>query len=60
MDAVWLKVIALVLIIEGIGPALFPKRWSRYLKQLSTLPAEHFRGYGLVMLLIACIILYSQ
>jgi hypothetical protein len=28
-------VLAIVLIIEGIGPLLFPNRWQAYLKEIS-------------------------
>ncbi|QIR13527.1 DUF2065 domain-containing protein [Shewanella aestuarii] len=32
---IFVTAIALVLIIEGIGPLLFPQKWKKYLLELS-------------------------
>lgn len=42
---VWMSV-ALVLIVEGLGPMLFPAAWKRYLMNLTTLPNSLLRRVG--------------
>ncbi|MER2493831.1 DUF2065 domain-containing protein [Catenovulum sediminis] len=58
MDIDWLKLIALFLILEGIGPFLFPNKWKRYLIQMATLPANQLRVIGGGLLLVGTIILW--
>ncbi|MGL5392382.1 MAG: DUF2065 domain-containing protein [Shewanella sp.] len=38
--------IALVLILEGVGPLLFPNKWRRYLSDLSEQPTPLLRRLG--------------
>ena len=38
--------IALVLILEGIGPLLFPEKWQKYLLELSTQKQNVLRRLG--------------
>lgn len=48
----WLwPALALLLIIEGVGPFLFPNRWQSYLRKLSSEPAQNLRQLGLVLVL---------
>lgn len=42
---------ALVLILEGLLPALNPIGWRRAVEQLSTLPDHTIRSFGIVMVL---------
>jgi len=42
-------VIALVLILEGLFPALNPGGWSRMIDQISQLPERTIRVGGLIM-----------
>ena len=35
---------ALVLIIEGIGPMLFPNKWRNYLQQMVEQPVNQLRS----------------
>ncbi len=49
---------ALVLVLEGLGPMLFPSKWKRYIIQLATLPAEQLRTVGGVMVTIGLVSLY--
>jgi uncharacterized protein YjeT (DUF2065 family) len=38
--------IALVLILEGVGPLLFPNKWRRYLNELSNQNQQVLRRIG--------------
>jgi uncharacterized protein YjeT (DUF2065 family) len=49
-DWLW-PALALLLIIEGIGPLLFPNRWQSYLRKLSAEPAQNLRQLGFVLVL---------
>jgi len=51
-------VLGLVLIIEGIGPALFPNRWKNYLLRITKESPSNLRTLGLVMLIFGIIFLY--
>ncbi len=51
----------LVLIIEGLAPALFPNKWKNYLLKLAKQPAKDIRNIALFILTLgAIIILLSQ
>lgn len=55
MNWEWLwPALALLLIIEGLGPLLFPNRWQAYLRKLSQEPAANLRQLGLMLVLIGC------
>ncbi|SFR59035.1 DUF2065 domain-containing protein [Thiomicrospira sp. ALE5] len=43
---------ALVLIIEGLLPLLFPKLWRRMVLSAANLPLNHLRMTGLALVLI--------
>ena len=45
--------LCLTLLIESIGPLLFPNRWQRYLAKLSKEPAKNIQTVGLVLFAIA-------
>jgi uncharacterized protein YjeT (DUF2065 family) len=53
-----LLALALVCLIEGLGPLLFPKRWKRLLKTISEAPASNIRQIGLGLVGISIILLY--
>ncbi len=57
MTEILLTAIALVLIIEGIGPALFPNRWKSYLLRIAKEPVVNLRTMGMVMLLLGIALL---
>ncbi|GAA0854366.1 DUF2065 domain-containing protein [Aliiglaciecola litoralis] len=46
---------ALVLIIEGIGPMLFTKRWRNYVLSVASLPPQQLRSVGGVMVVIGVV-----
>ena len=48
----------LVLIIEGIGPLLFPNKWRNYLQKLAQEKVSSIRQVGLVLVTIGVIILW--
>ncbi|WP_306521734.1 DUF2065 domain-containing protein [Rheinheimera sp.] len=48
MEILW-QSIALVLLLEGIGPLLFPNKWRSYLRRLSEEPASGLRQVGAVL-----------
>jgi uncharacterized protein YjeT (DUF2065 family) len=37
----WWAALGLVLIIEGIGPMLFPNKWRSYLQKIAEQPTQH-------------------
>jgi uncharacterized protein YjeT (DUF2065 family) len=48
MDMFWGS-LALVLLLEGIGPLLFPQQWQSYLQRLSAEPISSLRQVGAVL-----------
>jgi uncharacterized protein len=51
-----------VLIVEGIGPLLFPTRWRLYLLQISQMQTNQLRQTGgvLVVIGVVCLFYLSQ
>lgn len=49
--------LGLVLIIEGIGPLLFPNRWRAYLKEISNQNQQVLRCIGACLVLVGGILL---
>ncbi len=47
-DWLW-PALALLLIVEGLGPLLFPNRWQAYLRKLANEPAQNLRQLGFVL-----------
>lgn len=48
MDWFW-QALAIVLIVEGIGPLLFPNRWQEYLRQIAAESVQSVRQMGMVL-----------
>lgn len=48
----------LVLIIEGLAPALFPNKWKNYLLKLANQPAGDIRNIGLFILMLGAIVVW--
>lgn len=55
---VLLIAVAIVLVLEGIGPMLFPHKWQRFLFAMSEQPAEQLRTIGGVMVTIGIVCLF--
>lgn len=53
----FLPALAIVLIIEGIGPLLFPNKWRNYLLQISQQPSNQLRQIGGVLVILGTLLL---
>lgn len=56
-DWIWTS-IALVIIIEGVGPLLFPNRWRQYLKMLGETDSAQLRQIGGALVVIGLVSLF--
>jgi uncharacterized protein YjeT (DUF2065 family) len=50
--------LAMVAIIEGIGPLLFPRRWQHYLREVSGQPVQQLQRVGGVLVVIGGVSLW--
>lgn len=57
MDWLW-PALAIVCIIEGIGPLLMPGRWRLYLLSVSQQPSNQLRQVGGVLVVIGMVSLF--
>ncbi|QTH63203.1 DUF2065 domain-containing protein [Psychrosphaera ytuae] len=57
MQIDWILVIAMVLIVEGMMPLLFPKTWQGYIKKLANEPVSTVRHVGLILFVIGIFML---
>ncbi len=48
----------LVLIVEGVGPALFPNKWRSYLLKVTEQPAQDIRNIGFFILTLGATIIW--
>ncbi|WP_299072399.1 DUF2065 domain-containing protein [uncultured Paraglaciecola sp.] len=55
LSDVILMAIALVLVVEGIGPMLFANKWQRFLVQVSQQPVNQLRSAGGVLVTIGVV-----
>ena len=53
-----LLALGLVLIIEGLAPALFPNKWRTYLLKLAEQPTTDIRNIGLLVLLLGVMVIW--
>ena len=53
----FLPALAMVLIIEGVGPLLFPNKWRNYLLQISQQPSNQLRQIGGVLVIFGTLLL---
>lgn len=54
---IFMLAIALVLILEGVGPLLFPNKWRRYLNELSNQNQLVLRRIGGALVTAGAVIL---
>ncbi|PKG98406.1 DUF2065 domain-containing protein [Paraglaciecola sp. MB-3u-78] len=47
--------LAMVLIVEGIGPMLFANKWQRFLQQISQQPVNQLRTMGGILVTIGVV-----
>ncbi|GAA6173796.1 DUF2065 domain-containing protein [Colwellia sp. KU-HH00111] len=48
----------LMLVIEGLAPALFPNKWRRYLLKMTEQPTQVIRNMGISILLLGVMVLW--
>lgn len=61
MDSFWtelLRAFALMLVLEGMMPFLYPKGWRELLKSISVSSDTAVRATGLVVMLAGVVFLY--
>lgn len=58
LGEILLIALAMVLIVEGVGPMLFAKKWQRYLQQVSEQPVNQLRTMGGVLVTIGLVSLF--
>lgn len=58
MDSFWLAV-AIFLVIEGIGPMLFPKKWRAYIQSISELSLSQIQMMGGVFVVIGVVSVWA-
>ena len=46
-STIWLA-LALVLVLEGLGPMLYPKAWKKMISAMTNLPDNILRRFGLL------------
>jgi uncharacterized protein YjeT (DUF2065 family) len=56
-DALWMAM-ALVLVFEGLLPALNPGAWRRLFEQMMQLPDHQIRAFGLGSMVVGLVILW--
>lgn len=56
-ESIWIA-IAMVMVIEGLGPMLFPQKWRETMLQLAQQPANHLRTFGGVLVTIGIVSLF--
>jgi len=47
--------IAMVLVVEGVGPMLFANKWQRFLLQVSQQPVNQLRTMGGILVTIGVV-----
>lgn len=57
-DSLWMA-LALVLVIEGLGPFLFPAAWRRAFTQLLALRDGQLRFFGLLGIAVGLLLLLA-
>lgn len=54
VESFWLA-LAIFLVLEGIGPMLFPKKWRAYIQSLGDLPLSHIQKMGGVFVVVGLV-----
>ena len=55
--AIWLA-LALVLVLEGLGPMLYPRMWRRMIAAMTQLPDNRLRRFGGGLVVAGVVIYY--
>jgi uncharacterized protein len=56
-DALWMA-LALLLVLEGLMPAINPEGWRRMFEQILRMPDHQIRGIGLASMLAGLVLLW--
>jgi uncharacterized protein YjeT (DUF2065 family) len=56
-STIWLA-LGLVLVLEGLGPMLFPQAWRKMVQTMSQLPDATLRRFGGGLVVAGCVIYY--
>ncbi|QLH61987.1 DUF2065 domain-containing protein [Serratia symbiotica] len=56
-STIWLA-LGLVLVLEGLGPMLFPQAWRRMILVMTQLPDTRLRRFGGGIVVAGCVIYY--
>lgn len=56
-STIWLA-LGLVLVLEGLGPMLFPQAWRKMVQAMSQLPDATLRRFGGGLVVAGCVIYY--
>ena len=56
-STIWMA-LALVLVVEGVGPMLFPQAWRRMIATMTQLPDGLLRRYGGGLVVAGLVIYY--
>ncbi|MFZ4833964.1 DUF2065 domain-containing protein [Rouxiella sp. Mn2063] len=54
---IWMAV-GLVLVLEGLGPMLFPQAWRKMIQAMTQLPDSTLRRFGGGLVVAGCVIYY--
>lgn len=54
----WSAALGLVLIIEGLGPMLFPNKWRSYLKSIAEQPTAQMQQVGGTLVIAGILLLF--
>jgi uncharacterized protein YjeT (DUF2065 family) len=54
-----LLAVALMLILEGMLPFIFPTAWSETFRRIAERPAHHIRIGGLIVMAIGLLLLFA-
>jgi uncharacterized protein YjeT (DUF2065 family) len=55
---VLLMAVALMMVLEGVGPFAFPAQWRQTMSELSKLPEGALRIGGLIVMVLGLVLLY--
>jgi uncharacterized protein YjeT (DUF2065 family) len=58
MTEYWWGALALVLILEGVGPLLFPNKWRAYLTKIAEQPVAQLQQLGGLLVLAGVLLLF--
>lgn len=56
-STIWMA-LGLVLVLEGLGPMLFPQAWRKMIYSMTQLPDATLRRFGGGLVVAGCVIYY--